>query len=100
MSDPFNETTQRALAEIDPLTVRFFLAEHGSLNRGEKIGYRITLVRIKDNAAVSYENFASGWYDGKNVCGRPVDLEILDDGSMIVSDDNSGNLYRIYYQAQ
>ncbi len=79
---------------------QIFIAEHGSWNRGEKIGYRITLVRIKDNAAVSYENFASGWYDGKNVWGRPVDLEILDDGSMIVSDDNSGNLYRIYYQAQ
>lgn len=77
---------------------QILICEHGSWNRSEKNGYRITLVRVKDNAATSYEIFASGWWDGKRIWGRPVDLDILDDGSVIVSDDNSGNLYRITYQ--
>lgn len=46
----------------------------------------------------SYEVFASGWLRNEGVIGRPVDLEILDDGSMLVSDDHAGRIYRITYQ--
>jgi len=42
--------------------------------------------------------FASGWLRDDQVIGRPVDLEILEDGSMLVSDDDAGRIYRITYQ--
>jgi glucose/arabinose dehydrogenase len=47
---------------------------------------------------VSYEPFARGWLKGEKVSGRPVDLLILPDGSMLVSDDHAGIVYRIYYE--
>lgn len=74
-----------------------FIAEHGSWNRSKKIGYRITLVRLDGNRAVSYEPFAEGWLQNEQVSGRPVDLIVLEDGSMLVSDDYSGKIYRISY---
>ena len=76
---------------------QIFIAEHGSWNRDEKIGYRVMLVRLSGENAVSYESFAEGWLQGENVSGRPVDVEILPDGSILVSDDYAGAVYRIYY---
>lgn len=77
-----------------------FIAEHGSWNRTTRIGYRITLVKLDGNRAVSYTPFASGWLkpDG-TVTGRPVDLLQLPDGSLLVSDDKAGAIYRITYKA-
>jgi glucose/arabinose dehydrogenase len=77
---------------------QIFIAEHGSWNRSKKIGYRITLVRLDDGRAVSYEPFAEGWLQNQSVSGRPVDLIVLGDGSMLVSDDLSGKIYRITYR--
>lgn len=77
---------------------QIFIAEHGSWNRSKKIGYRITMVRLEEGRAVSYEPFAEGWLQGQSVSGRPVDLIVLDDGSMLVSDDLSGKIYRISYR--
>ena len=77
---------------------QIFIAEHGSWNRSEKIGYRVTLVRLEDGKAVSYEPFAEGWLQGQSVSGRPVDLLVLPDGSMLVSDDHAGKLYQIRYE--
>ena len=75
-----------------------FIAEHGSWNRSEKIGYRVTMVRLNDNdEATSYEVFARGWLQGESSWGRPVDVEVMDDGSMLVSDDAAGHVYRIVY---
>lgn len=74
-----------------------FVAEHGSWNRSKKIGYRISLVRLDGNQAVSYEPFAFGWLQGESVSGRPVDLIVKGDGSLLVSDDLSGKIYRISY---
>jgi glucose/arabinose dehydrogenase len=54
---------------------------------------------IKDNKVVSYEPFAEGWHVGNFVWGRPVDILVLPDGSMLVSDDHAGVIYRITYQA-
>ena len=79
---------------------QIFIAEHGSWNRSAKIGYRIMLVKLDEaQNAVSYTPFATGWLlPGEKVWGRPVDVEILDDGSMLVSDDFAGAIYRIYYE--
>lgn len=76
-----------------------FIAEHGSWNRSKKIGYRVTKVELNEkNEAVSYQPFATGWLQGEQAWGRPVDLLILPDGSMLVSDDAAGAIYRISYR--
>ena len=76
---------------------QIFIAEHGSWNRSEPIGYRLSIVRLKDNKPVGYEVFARGWLQKNRVLGRPVDIEIMPDGSLLVSDDYSGRIYRIVY---
>jgi glucose/arabinose dehydrogenase len=76
---------------------QILIAEHGSWNRSVPIGYRLTLVRLDGNEAVSYEPFAQGWLQGDDAWGRPVDLLQLDDGSILVSDDFAGAIYRITY---
>lgn len=78
-----------------------FIAEHGSWNRDKKIGYRVSLVKVENNTkAISYETFASGWLDDETqkVWGRPVDVLVLNDGSMLVSDDQADVVYRISYK--
>ncbi len=77
---------------------QIFIAEHGSWNRSSKVGYRISLVRLQGNKAVSYEPFASGWLQGESAWGRPVDVLVMPDGSMLVSDDYGGAIYRISYK--
>ncbi len=77
---------------------QIFIAEHGSWNRSKKTGYRISLVRLDGNNAVSYETFAEGWLNGERVSGRPVAIELLPDGSMLVSDDYADCIYRISYK--
>lgn len=77
---------------------QIFIAEHGSWNRSDRTGYRVTLVRLRGNKAVSYEAFAEGWLHDGRVSGRPVDLQVLPDGSMLVSDDKAGAIYRISYR--
>ena len=76
---------------------QIFIAEHGSWNRSEKIGYRISLVRLEGNEAVSYEVFARGWLEGQSAWGRPVDVLVMPDGALLVSDDQAGMIYRIVY---
>ena len=76
---------------------QIFIAEHGSWNRSSKIGYRVTLVRLNGNRAVSYEPFAEGWLQGESNWGRPVDVLVMPDGSLLVSDDQAGLIYRISY---
>jgi len=75
-----------------------FIAEHGSWNRSKKSGYVISMVTLDANYdAVSYEPFAEGWLDIETdeAWGRPVDIEFLPDGSMLVSDDFADAIYRI-----
>ncbi len=76
---------------------QLFIAEHGSWNRTEKAGYRIALVRFEGDRAVTYETFAEGWLDGQRTLGRPVDVLAHTDGSLLVSDDEAGKVYRIRY---
>ena len=100
-------------AHVAPLGIKFntggmfsanmanqvFIAEHGSWNRSKKIGYRISLVRTKDGRASSYETFIDGWLDegSQKAWGRPVDVLFVKDGSMLISDDMVGAIYRVTY---
>lgn len=76
-----------------------FIAEHGSWNRSEKIGYRVMLVRLREDAETTYEPFATGWLtpEGK-VLGRPVDVLVMPDGALLVSDDAAGTIYRVSHR--
>jgi len=107
----YRPPAQKLGAHVAPLGLKFytgamfpaeyqqtlFIAEHGSWNRSKKTGYRIAMVNFKNGLPVGVEAFASGWLDNESVSGRPVDLLILRDGSMLVSDDHAGKLYRISY---
>ena len=81
----------------DWISNQIFIAEHGSWNRSKKIGYRVTLVRVENNRAVDYEPFATGWLQGETAWGRPADVLVMPDGSLLVSDDLAGAIYRISY---
>lgn len=74
-----------------------FIAEHGSWNRSRKIGYRVTTAAMRDGHPQSYGVFADGWLQGEDVSGRPVDLLMLRDGSILISDNQSGAIYRVSY---
>ncbi len=110
--DEFTAPLQNLGAHVAPLGMEFykegmldtkykntvFIAEHGSWNRTKKSGYRISTVQYDDNfQATSYKVFADGWLDDESqeVWGRPVDLEYLPDGSLLVSDDYGDAIYRI-----
>jgi len=109
----FTPPAQNLGAHVAPLGLKFytgslfpaeykeqiFIAEHGSWNRTKRNGYRVSLVRMENGKAAGYETFASGWLDDatQNVWGRPVDVLVLTDGSMLVSDDMAGVIYRITY---
>ena len=81
-----------------PYRNQILIAEHGSWNRTKKIGYRVSLVRLENGKAVSYEPFATGWLQGEDVWGRPADVLVMPDGSLLVSDDFAGAIYRITYR--
>jgi len=76
-----------------------FDAEHGSWNRTTPIGARIMYIPIKDDGtAGEAEVFAEGWLTSNGeYMGRPVDVQVLQDGSLLVSDDYAGAIYRISY---
>ena len=71
-----------------------FVAFHGSWNRGVATGYKIVNINLNN---LTMRDFATGWLQGINVIGRPVDIIVAGDGSLFVSDDNAGSIYRIYY---
>jgi glucose/arabinose dehydrogenase len=76
-----------------------FIAEHGSWNRSQKIGYRVSLVRLDASGkAIAYEPFAEGWLQGQQAWGRPADVLVAPDGSLLVSDDSAGAIYRIRHR--
>ncbi|MEM9647200.1 MAG: sorbosone dehydrogenase family protein [Bacteroidota bacterium] len=111
--DNYTAPVQALGAHVAPLGVKFytgnmfpknyegkvFMAEHGSWNRSLKVGYRITMVTLSGNEAVSYEPFIDGWLNDatQDQFGRPVDLLFLKDGSMLISDDFADAIYRVSY---
>ncbi len=76
---------------------QILIAEHGSWNRSTPIGYRLMRVTLKGNDAVSYEPFVEGWLQDGKPWGRPVDVLVMPDGALLVSDDLAGVVYRITY---
>jgi glucose/arabinose dehydrogenase len=77
-----------------------FIAEHGSWNRSRKTGYQVSVVRLNGQRAVSYEPFVSGWMKNESAWGRPADVLVMPDGSLLVSDDLAGAIYRITYRGK
>jgi glucose/arabinose dehydrogenase len=111
----FVKPAQNLNAHVAPLGLKFYtgkmfpgeyqnqiiLAEHGSWDRSKKSGYKLSLVKVDGNGkATNYSTFASGWMDevSQKVWGRPVDVLLLPDGSMLVSDDQANVIYRITYK--
>ena len=102
-------------AHIAPLGIRFyqgkqfpvvyknqlFVAQHGSWNRTEPQGYRVVLVKFNQGKAISEQDFISGWLTKEGeVLGRPVDILTLPDGSLLISDDKLGVIYKVSYQGK
>ena len=73
-----------------------FIAEHGSWNRASKVGYRVSVVTF-DKAGSNYAPFVTGWLDGQKNWGRPTDVLMAPDGSLLISDDQAGAIYRVHY---
>lgn len=110
----FRSPAHRLVAHAAPVGMRFYrggmfppeyrgrilVAEHGSWNRSRKVGYRVMQARLDDKGSVvAYEPFLEGFLDEKaqEAWGRPVDLQELPDGSVLVSDDAAGAVYRVTY---
>jgi len=110
--DEFTPPAVELGAHVAPLGMRFytasmfpgkyhkqiFIAEHGSWNRSIPTGYRLVNIQLKDNRVVKHEVFAEGWLQDGKAWGRPVDILIMPDGALLVSDDHAGVIYRISYK--
>ena len=79
----------------------FFSAQHGSWNRSKPVGAQVLFTSLKaDGTADKTEVFAEGWLDENGLYrGRPVDVAVMKDGSLLISDDFAGALYRVSYSA-
>jgi glucose/arabinose dehydrogenase len=77
---------------------RAFIAQRGSWNRTQKSGFRVMMVTFTPGRAPRYEVFAEGWLQGDQFWGRPVYVGEMKDGSLLVSDDYTGAIYRITHQ--
>lgn len=87
-SDAFGERYRDAL----------FIAERGSWNRSEKVGYRVSVAILGDNGERSIEPFVTGFLDGQKALGRPNDVLPLPNGDLLISDDQNGSVYRVSRQ--
>lgn len=79
---------------------QIFIAKHGSWNRSKKSGYNLSWVKLNGSKAEEHQVFAEGWLDeeAQEAWGRPVDVLVMPDGAMLVSDDLANVVYRISYQ--
>jgi glucose/arabinose dehydrogenase len=75
-----------------------FIARHGSWNRTKKIGGDVVVAKLnKDGSVKSVEPFLTGFLKNNEYSGRPVDVQVMKDGSLLVSDDHAGAIYRVSY---
>lgn len=74
-----------------------FIAEHGSWNRSSKVGYRVSVVRFSAGGEPAYAPFIDIWLAGERASGRPNDVLVDNDGSLLISDDQGGRIYRATY---
>ncbi|MGZ5007879.1 MAG: PQQ-dependent sugar dehydrogenase [Methylobacter sp.] len=77
---------------------QLFVALHGSWNRSIPQGYRVALVKFNQGKPVSENVFIDGWLTNNNVLGRPVDILEMPDGSLLISDDSLGLIYKVEYK--
>lgn len=77
-----------------------FIAQHGSWNRSTPIGYRVMVAFPQTDGTAITEIFAEGWLQGNKAWGRPVDVLVTPDGSLLVSDDSADMIYRISYTGE
>ena len=78
-----------------------FIARHGSWNKTHKIGGDIVVATLnKDGTVKSVKPFITGFLEDNKYLGRPVDLEVMKDGSLLISDDYNGAVYRVSYAPQ
>ncbi len=81
---------------------RAFVALHGSWNRSRRTGYKIISIPFKNGRPTGgYDDFVAGWMTdetSRNVWGRPVGLLVLGDGSLLISDDGAGKIWRVTYR--
>ncbi len=73
-----------------------FIAEHGSWNRKQKVGYQVSVLRFEADKKI-YEPFITGWLTGENNWGRPNDVLVTPNGDLLISDDQAGAIYRVSY---
>jgi glucose/arabinose dehydrogenase len=88
------------IGEMFPSEYRnaIFIARHGSWNRTKKMGGDIVVAKLSEDGAVkSIEPFITGFIENNNYVGRPADVEFVKDGSMLISDDFNGAVYRVTY---
>jgi len=75
-----------------------FIALHGSWNRTKKSGYKVVFVKLDEDGKYMYqEDFITGWLENESVWGRPVSPFIMQDGSLLISDDKFNAIYRVTY---
>jgi glucose/arabinose dehydrogenase len=75
-----------------------FIARRGSWNRTKKVGGDVIVARLnKDGSVRSQEPFLTGFLQNNEYSGRPVDVQVMKDGSLLVSDDHAGAVYRVTY---
>jgi len=80
-------------------TNRLFIAEKGSWNKTDKIGFRVTMVTLQAGRPPKEEVFAEGWMGaGGQFWGRPAYVQEMKDGSLLIADDYAGAIYRVSYQ--
>lgn len=80
---------------------QLFVAEHGSWNRSEPHGYRVALIKFNQDKPVAEQVFIDGWLGkGGNALGRPVDILEMPDGSLLISDDTLGVIYKVEYKGK
>jgi glucose/arabinose dehydrogenase len=78
-----------------------FIARHGAWNRTKKIGGDVMVAKLnKDGTVKSVEPFLTGFLQNNEYLGRPVDVHVMKDGSLLVSDDYAGAVYRVIYGSE
>jgi glucose/arabinose dehydrogenase len=75
-----------------------FVAFHGSWNRSQPVGYKVVRIPMDGEVIGLVEDFAVGWLNNEASWGRPVDIVTAPDGSLLISDDAGGKIYRVYYR--
>src|SRR5262245_12533823 len=76
-----------------------FIARHGSWNKTKKVGGDIVVAKLNEDGSVkSWEPFLTGFLQNNEYSGRPVDVQVMKDGSLLVSDDHAGAVYRVTYE--